>query len=69
MQFTAEAALLQELSVKWKKQVNQRDGELYSKYGGALDLEVCTCIPVDNLCLIRLISFLFTMPIPCHADG
>lgn len=39
-QFTAEATLLQELSVKWKQQVNQRDGELYSKYRGALDLEI-----------------------------
>ncbi|KAL9968966.1 hypothetical protein ACROYT_G021119 [Oculina patagonica] len=39
-QFTTEAALLQELSVKWKQQVNQRDGRLYSKYGGALDLEI-----------------------------
>ena len=32
--------LLQELSVKWKEQVDQRDGELYTEYGGALDLEV-----------------------------
>ncbi|XP_078355488.1 uncharacterized protein LOC144658478 isoform X2 [Oculina patagonica] len=39
-QFTTEATLLQELSVKWKQQVNQRDGRLYSKYGGALDLEI-----------------------------
>lgn len=39
-QFTTEATLLQELSVKWKQQVNQRDNELYSKYGGALDLEI-----------------------------
>lgn len=39
-QFTVEATLLQELSVKWKQQVNQRDGELYSKYRGALDLEI-----------------------------
>ena len=40
LQFTAEASLLQELNVKWKQQVNQRDAELYTKYGGALDLEV-----------------------------
>lgn len=40
LQFPAEATLLNELSVKWKQQVNQRDDELYSKYGGALDLEV-----------------------------
>ncbi|CAH3126513.1 unnamed protein product [Porites lobata] len=39
-QFTAEASLLQELNVKWKQQVNQRDAELYTKYGGALDLEI-----------------------------
>ena len=43
MQFTTEATLLRELSVKWKQQVNQRDSELYSKYGGALDLEVGPC--------------------------
>ena len=40
LQFTAEASLLQELNVKWKQQVNQRNAELYTKYGGALDLEV-----------------------------
>ena len=40
LQFTAEASQLQELNVKWKQQVNQRDAELYTKYGGALDLEV-----------------------------
>lgn len=40
LQFTAEAMLLQGLSVKWKDHVNQRDAELYVKYGGALDLEV-----------------------------
>ena len=40
LQFTAEASLLQELNVKWKQQVNKRDAELYTKYGGALDLEV-----------------------------
>ncbi|XP_078355496.1 uncharacterized protein LOC144640152 isoform X2 [Oculina patagonica] len=39
-QFTTEATLLQELSVKWKQQVTQRDSRLYSKYGGALDLEI-----------------------------
>lgn len=39
-EFTAEAMLLQELSVKWKDHVNQRDAELYVKYGGALDLEI-----------------------------
>lgn len=39
-QFTAEATLLQELSVKWKQQVKQRNDELYIKYGGALDLEI-----------------------------
>lgn len=39
-QFPAEATLLHELSVKWKQQVNQRDDELYLKYGGALDLEI-----------------------------
>lgn len=51
LQFTAEATLLQELSVKWKQQVNQRDGELYSKYRGALDLEVCI-----NIILISLVD-------------
>ena len=40
VQFSTEARLLQELSVKWKEHVNQRNTELYSKYGGALDLEV-----------------------------
>jgi len=43
LQFPAEATLLNELSVKWKQQVNQRHDELYSKYGGALDLEVWSC--------------------------
>ncbi|XP_067050694.1 cGMP-dependent protein kinase 2-like [Acropora muricata] len=39
-QFPIEARLLQELTVKWKEHVSQRHGELYSKYGGALDLEI-----------------------------
>lgn len=39
-EFSTEARLLQELSVKWKEHVNQRNTELYSKYGGALDLEI-----------------------------
>lgn len=39
-QFPIEAKLLQELTVKWKEHVSQRHGELYSKYGGALDLEI-----------------------------
>ena len=68
LQFTAEASLLQELNVKWKQQVNQRDAELYTKYGGALDLEVwnflffsfhvhwcsytCRCLCRNNYCIV-----------------
>ena len=80
LQFTAEASLLQELNVKWKQQVNQRDAELYTKYGGALDLEVWNFlfflsiyidahIHVDACVEIIIVLFFACCPYLKHIDN